>query len=61
MKCSSPGKKQAEVLLHRVCFTCFGLEKKMVIKDERKKTLHMVSSLDVASQGKFVTFWLPRV
>jgi hypothetical protein len=42
MKCSSPGKKQAGVLLHRVCFTCFGLEKKMVIKDERKKTLHMV-------------------
>jgi hypothetical protein len=37
------------------------LEKKMVIKDERKKTLHTVSSLDVASQGKFVTFGLPRV
>jgi hypothetical protein len=29
-------------LHNRVCFTCFGLEKKMVIKDERKKTLHMV-------------------
>jgi hypothetical protein len=40
MKCSSPGKKQAGVvLLHRVCFTCFGSEKKMVINDEKKKDI----------------------